>query len=86
LGGQGLPKEEAPNLNEIIAALAEIQDRAETHLQSFTETEFDAPTTTGTNFGGEDSVRAIVAHHIRHENSHAGQLGLICKALGKPTI
>ncbi len=86
LGGQGLPKEEAPNLNEILAALSEIQDRAETHLQSLTEAEFDAPTTTGTNFGGEDSVRAIVAHHIRHENSHAGQLGLICKALGKPTI
>lgn len=86
LGGQGLPKDEAPQLDEILAALDEIQNRAEVHFQSFTELDFDAPTATGTNFGGEDSIRSIVAHHIRHENSHAGQLGLICKALGKPTI
>jgi len=86
LGGNGLPESEAPPISEVMEALNEIQIKAEKFLSPLTELDLSQPTATGTNFGGEDSIRAIIAHHIRHENAHAGQLGLICKALGKPTI
>lgn len=86
LGGQGLPIEEAPTMKDIFDALHEIQSRAEIHIAALSDSDLSKPTTTGVNFGGEDSLRGIIAHHIRHENSHSGQLGLICKALGKPTI
>jgi uncharacterized damage-inducible protein DinB len=86
LGGNGLPENEAPPIAEVLEALNEIQKRAESFIGPMTDTDFAKPTVTGTNFGGEDSLRSIISHHIRHENAHAGQLGLICKALGKPTI
>jgi len=86
LGGFGLPEHEAPSIPETMQALAEIQQKAEQFISLLSETDFSGPTKTGMNFGGEDTLRSIIAHHIRHENAHAGQLGLICKALGKQTI
>ena len=86
IGGKGLTENEAPSFAEILEALNEIQNRAQMHISTLTDSDFCKPSSSGLDFGGEDSIRAIIAHHIRHENAHAGQLALICKALGKPTI
>ncbi len=38
------------------------------------------------SFSGDDSVRAIFQHTIRHEGVHCGHLGLLCKINGIATV
>lgn len=85
--GSAIPtKEECPPINDMIETFHLVYKKSMEHLLSLTDEDLSKPTTTGANFGGEDSYRAIITHAIRHEGTHAGHLGWLCKIHGIKTI
>lgn len=85
--GSTIPEKEAyPPVEEILTAFNKVHEAAMQHVASLSDEQLAQPTTNGVTFGGEDSVRAIIKHAIRHEASHAGQLGWLCKINGVTTI
>lgn len=86
LGSEIPKKEEYPPIDEIFRLFNEVHQIAIKHISKLTDDDLNKPTTNGTNFGGEDSIRSIIKHAIRHECSHAGQLGWLCKLFGVKTI
>lgn len=86
LGSQVPNKEDYPPVNEILDMFHKVHQTAITYVATLTDEDLSKPTTNGVTFGGEDSVRAIIKHAIRHESSHAGQLGWLCKLFDVKTI
>jgi len=79
-------KEDAPAFEEILTYFKEVHQKATEHISKLTDEELAKPTTNGTTFGGEDSIGAIIKHAIRHECTHAGHLGWLCKLFDVKTI
>lgn len=79
-------REECPPLQEVLETSREVHERAINHLRTLSDEALKKPTTTGVTFGGEDSIRSIIMHAIRHEGAHAGHLGWLCKLHGVKTI
>ena len=71
--------EDCPPLEEVERLLEEVHQQAIAHVGTLTDEQLDEPTTTGTAFGGVDSKRNIISHCIRHEGTHIGHLGWLCK-------
>jgi hypothetical protein len=89
LFGLGSPipaKEDCPPVDEMLETLHLVHKKSMEHLLSLTDDDLYKPTTTGAKFGGEDSYRSIITHAIRHEGTHAGHLGWLCKLHGIKTI
>lgn len=86
LGSEPPKKEDAPSFEEILNMFKLVHQKAINHVSKLTDEELAKPTTNGTNFGGEDSVGAIIKHAIRHECVHAGHLGWLCKLFDVKTI
>ncbi|MCO6498957.1 MAG: DinB family protein [Vicingus serpentipes] len=85
--GSTIPKkEEYPPAEEIFETFNKVHQAAIKHIAQLTDEDLLQPTTNGTTFGGEDSIGSIIKHNIRHEASHAGQLGWLCKLNGVKTI
>jgi uncharacterized damage-inducible protein DinB len=85
--GAALPlKEECPPLQEMIDTLNFVHQKSLLHLSQLSDEDLEKPTITGVKFGGEDSIRSIIMHAIRHEGTHAGHLGWLCKLHGIKTI
>ncbi len=89
LFGLGCPipeKELCPPINEMLETLHSVHQKSIQHILSLSDEDLSKPTATGAKFGGEDSYRAIITHAIRHEGTHAGHLGWLCKLHGIKTI
>jgi hypothetical protein len=89
LFGLGCPipeKELCPPINEMLETLHLVHQKSIQHILSLSDEDLSKPTTTVAKFGGEDSYRAIITHAIRHEGTHAGHLGWLCKLHGIKTI
>ncbi len=86
LGSEIPNKEDYPPIEEIKEAFDQVHQKSIAYISRLTDEDLGKPTTNGVNFGGEDSIRAIIKHAIRHEASHAGHLGWLCKLFGVKTI
>ena len=86
LGSEVPKKEDYPPIAEIMQKFEEVHNKSIEFISQLTDEDLGKPTTNGIDFGGEDSVRAIIKHAIRHEASHAGHLGWLCKLFGVKTI
>ena len=86
LGSEIPKKEDYPPIDEILKKFKEVHFKAINYINDLTDEDLSQPTTNGIDFGGEDSVRAIIKHAVRHEASHAGHLGWLCKLFGVKTI
>ncbi|MCB9361003.1 MAG: DinB family protein [Flavobacteriales bacterium] len=86
LGSEIPKKENYPDAKEIMEMFDKVHTTAISYLNTLTEDDLAKPTTNGVNFGGEDSVRAIIKHAARHESTHAGHLGWLCKLFDVKTI
>ena len=86
LGSEIPKKEDYPPIQEIKEMYKKVHEQAISYVSKLTNEDLAKPTTNGIDFGGEDSVRAIIKHAVRHECSHAGHLGWLCKLFGVKTI
>jgi len=74
-----------PELKEALDAMKAIHEVSLAHIKTLTDAQLDEPTLTGVNFG-VDSKRRVIQHAIRHEGTHSGHLGWICKLQGVRTV
>ena len=86
LGSEVPKKEDCPPFEEILSYFKQVHKKSIAYISQLTDDDLNQPTTNGIDFGGEDSVRAIIKHAIRHECAHAGHLGWLCKLFGVKTI
>jgi len=86
LGSEVPKKEDCPDFKEVLHYFKQVHQTAMAHVSQLTDKDLGKLTTNNTTFGGEDSVRAIVKHAIRHECVHAGHLGWLCKLHQVKTI
>lgn len=86
LGSELAKKEDYPPYEEVWAAFKAVHEHALAHLATLTDSDLDKPNTTGFQFAGENSIRSVIKHAARHEGSHAGHLGWLCKLHGVKTV
>lgn len=85
--GSSIPtKEECPPLDEVDALFNEVHTSAVAHISGLPLELLDQINTTGFEFAGEKTIRSVIVHAIRHEGTHAGHLGWLCKLNGIKTI
>ncbi len=85
--GSILPaKADCPPMNEVKETFDTIHNKSVNHIHSLNADILDNTNTTGFQFLGEDSIRSVIVHAIRHEGTHAGHLGWLCKLHGLKTI
>ena len=65
---------------------SEVHRQAIAHVATLGEDALSAPNPTGLPLGGAGQVRDVIMHAIRHEGSHIGHLGWLCKLHGIPTV
>lgn len=54
------------------------------HVRTLDDVALSAPNPTGLPFGPQ--IRDVITHAIRHESSHTGHLGWLCKLHGVKTM
>jgi hypothetical protein len=86
LGAIPLPPSECPPYEEVKATLEGVHRLAMEHVAGLGEAALDQAHQAMLQLPGTNDVRAVIAHHILHEASHAGQLSWLCKLGGLPTI
>ncbi len=74
-----------PDTKEVIQTMKRIHEKSLFHIQSLTDAQLDEPTLTGVSFGA-DTKRRVIQHAIRHEGTHSGHLGWLCKLQGIKAI
>jgi hypothetical protein len=74
-----------PDTKEVLSTMKNIHEVSMNHLATLSDATLDEPNLTGISFG-TDTKRSIIQHAIRHEATHVGQLGWICKLNNIPTI
>lgn len=82
-GTSSEPQDSWPSLNEIRVDLDRVHAAALAAIRS--QTDFGDPAQIEL-FGPTSTKRDIVYHAIRHEGTHAGHLGWLCKLNGLETI
>lgn len=86
LGSEVPAKEDYPPVEDIKAKLDEVHKAAIKYISTLSDKDLTKPTTNGMTLGGEDTVSAIIKHSIRHESTHTGHLGWLCKLFDVKTI
>jgi hypothetical protein len=86
LGSEIPSKEEYPPVDEILKMFDTVHEASMNYIKTLSDEDLGEPTTNGMTLGGEDSVRSIIKHGIRHECTHAGHLGWLCKLFDVKTI
>jgi len=86
LGSVPPAREECPPFEEVNHLLQEVHQKSLDHIAGLDTGILDQENTTGFSFDGEKSIRATIVHAIRHEGSHAGHLGWLCKLNGIKTL
>ncbi|MFN5224829.1 MAG: DinB family protein [Bacteroidota bacterium] len=79
-------REECPPLEEVRGIFNLVHEKSVKHIQNLEPSQLNQINTTGFVFLGEDSIRSVIVHAIRHENMHSGHLSWLCKLNGLKTI
>lgn len=56
------------------------------YLKTLTDEQLEEENALGMSMGGSKALKNILYHAIRHEGTHAGQLGWLCKLHGLKTV
>lgn len=77
---------DCPPIDEILKVMEEVHQKSLQHIRSLTDEDLLKPNTKGFPFGSDQSIRSCIIHAVRHESSHAGHLGWLCKLHGIKTL
>lgn len=84
-GAALLPADELPPFTEILTMFNAVHTKAIAHVATLSEEALNGPNpTTYAIFG--PTLRDVITHAIRHEASHIGHLGWLCKLHGIETM
>lgn len=86
LGGSLPAREACPTLEEVKETVNQVHEKSLLHISTLSNEQLLLPNTTGVDFGSGTSMQAIIQHAIRHEGTHAGHLGWLCKLHGIKNI
>lgn len=86
LGSNPPEKDQYPPVDEIRSVMQEVHLKSLNHVKGLSPEQLELPNTSGFNFMGIHSFRDVIIHCIRHEGTHAGHLGWLCKLQGIKTI
>ena len=86
LGSDGVVSASAPDFKTILNTMKDIHHKSMEHLRSLSDDDLDRMNPLNIGFGKPPTIQVIIQHHLRHEATHAGQLGWIAKAYAKPAI
>ena len=75
-----------PDLGEALKAFKTVHAQTMDHLYRLPDEKLEKPNLTGVSFGLEPTMRTAIMHAIRHEGTHSGHLGWLCKLHGVETI
>lgn len=79
-------REECPPLDEVRAILNEVHQKSVSHVSTISDDQLNQKNATGFSILGQDTMRSVIIHAIRHENMHTGHLSWLCKLNGLKTI
>lgn len=85
IGGAGMAAEERPPFEEVLAMFHSVHAEVMAHLPTLAPEALDGPNISGLPAIGT-TLRDVITHAIRHESSHAGHLGWLCKLHGLRTM
>ncbi|MCB0763443.1 MAG: DinB family protein [Flavobacteriales bacterium] len=85
VGTSGLPPAECPPYAEVRGTFDAVHAAAVAHLPTIDPAALDGPNITGMTVFG-NTMRDVITHAIRHEGSHIGHLGWLCKLYGIRTM
>lgn len=74
-----------PEIEIIISKLQDVHDAVNTFVRPLTGEFLEEKNELGLRFGSNESKRYMLMHAIRHEGTHAGHLGWLCKINGIKT-
>jgi len=85
VGGAGLPEGERPPVEEVLSMFHSVHAKVMAHLPTLTTEALESPNISGMlSFGS--TTRDVITHAIRHEGSHIGHFGWLCKLHGIKTM
>ncbi len=85
-GSDGSLHETSLNMKAVLDDRKIIHAAALAHLHTLCDDDLKKENTFDIQFGDNKSFKNIILHAIRHEGSHAGQLGWLCKINGVQTF
>ncbi len=85
-GSDGSLHEESLDIKIVLQHRKTIHEAAMAHIRSLSQEDLEKENPMGIQFGPDKSVRSIIKHAIRHEGTHAGHLGWLCKINGVKTV
>lgn len=86
MGGDNKVTKEYPDFKAVLHSFKEIHTITIDHINSLSDEELDQPTKKEFNVAGIVTVRDAIIHSIRHESTHTGHLGWLCKLHDVKTV
>lgn len=84
-GSTGDLHTEQPDMKVLLDDMKMVHEKAMGHIQSLTDEQLYTESTIGQMFG-DPTVKMAIQHAIRHEGTHAGHLGWLCKLNNIKTV
>jgi glucose-6-phosphate isomerase len=75
-----------PNYDEALELLNTNRAQCRDYLSTLSDEELESDNLLDMNMGGSKALKNILYHSIRHEGTHAGHLGWLCKLHGIKTV
>lgn len=86
LGSNGSLHSNRAGLKEVLADLKTVHEASIAHILTLSDESLYQPNPMGFSFGNDQTNRMMIIHAIRHEGTHAGHLGWLCKLHGVAAI
>ncbi len=74
------------DVKELVDVFKKVHNYSTEHLRSLSDEQLVLDNHLGFSFSNDMSQKAIIMHAIRHEGTHTGHLGLLCKLFEVKTI
>jgi len=74
------------DVKELLGIFKKVHEHCIARLQELTEEQMAEDNRLGFSFSSDMSVKGIFMHAIRHEGTHTGSLGILCKAFEVKTV
>ncbi|HWB63769.1 MAG TPA: DinB family protein [Chitinophagales bacterium] len=79
ISSNGTLHDKQHDMRTVLDALKLVHEKAMAHLLTIDDTTIAADNPLGIGFGGIKTNRMMIQHAIRHESTHTGHLGWLCK-------
>jgi hypothetical protein len=85
-GSDGSLHDAKVDMKAILTDRKIVHEAAMKHLRSLSDEDLEKDNLLGISFGSGKTYKNIIQHAIRHEGTHAGHLGWLCKINGVKTV